>query len=47
MDLDIAVAARTPPNLSVINPIERPVCVISMGLNGLALERKKFRKYRE
>ena len=36
------VAARTPPNLSVLNPIERPMCVISMGLNGLTLGRKEL-----
>ena len=41
-DLDMLVAARTPPNLSVINPVERCMSIINLGLNGLALAREKM-----
>ena len=42
MDLDMLVAARTPPNFSVLNPIERAMSVINLALYGLALARKRF-----
>ena len=36
------IAARTPPNLSVLNPIERVNSTLNIGLNGLALGRKEL-----
>ena len=41
-DLDMLVAARTPPNLLVINPVERCMSVINLGLNGLTLARERM-----
>ena len=41
-DLDMLIAARTPPNLSVLNPIERVNSTLNIGLNGLALGRKEL-----
>ena len=43
MDLDMLVAARTPPYFSVINPVERAMCVINLALNGLLQVEKIFR----
>ena len=42
MDLDMLVAARTPSYFSVVNPVERAMCVINLALNGLLLDRKRF-----
>ena len=41
-DLDMLIAARTPPNLSVINPVERCNGTLNIGLNGVALGRDEL-----
>ena len=41
-DLDMLVAARTPRNLLVINPVERCMSVINLGLNGITLARERM-----
>ena len=41
-NLDILIAARTPPNLSVLNPAERVMSVLNIGLNGVSLARKEL-----
>lgn len=40
LDLDFLCFARTPPNFSVINPVERFMCVANIALNGVALARE-------
>jgi hypothetical protein len=38
-DLDMLVALRTPPYLSALNPAERAMSILNLGLNGVALSR--------
>ena len=41
-DLDMLVAPRTPPYLSVLNPIERIHSTLNFGLTGMTLARKQL-----
>ena len=41
-DLDMLIAARTPPGYSVLNPIERLHSTLNLGLNGTSLARKEM-----
>lgn len=41
-DADLLVACRTPPNFSVINPAERLMSVLNIGLIGVALSRAEL-----
>ena len=40
----MVIAARTPPGLSVQNPIERVNSVLTLGCNGVVLARKEMDK---
>ena len=41
-DLDMLIATRTPPYLSVLNPIERIHSTLNLGLTGMTLARKRL-----
>ena len=45
LDVDLLCFARTPPNYSVLNPVERIMCVINIALNGMALCRTSLDSY--
>ena len=40
-DLDMLISTRTPPGFSVLNPCERIMSTLNIGLNGLALGRER------
>ena len=40
--IDCLIAVRTPPNFSVINPVERLMCTLNIALTGIALSRDEL-----
>lgn len=45
LDLDYLCFIRTPPNYSVLNPVERVMCILNLALNGVALSQTLVEEY--